>query len=55
MNKVKGSADQGKIEFGVVQRKQEEGMVSFALEITKQSNHFYMSHAEWTSSGTVKK
>jgi hypothetical protein len=35
INKVKGSPDQGKIEFGMIQKKSENNVVTFSTEITK--------------------
>lgn len=45
VNKLKGSPDQGKIEFGCIQKKTDNQAISYNVEITKSTNHFYMSHA----------
>lgn len=39
INKQKNSPDQGKVEFGFIQKS------SQTVEITKSTYHFYMSHA----------
>ncbi|KAM3141471.1 hypothetical protein pb186bvf_006335 [Paramecium bursaria] len=51
INKTRGSPDQGKIEFGQIIKKQEKDQTSFVIEITKSTNHFYMSHCLWSPNG----
>ncbi|CAD8054611.1 unnamed protein product [Paramecium primaurelia] len=48
VNKTKNSPDQGKVEFGQISKKNEQPII----EITKSTNHFYMSHAQWDPTGT---
>ncbi|CAK70589.1 unnamed protein product (macronuclear) [Paramecium tetraurelia] len=47
VNKTKNSPDQGKVEFGQISKKNEQ----LVTEITKSTNHFYMSHAQWDPTG----
>ncbi|CAD8114584.1 unnamed protein product [Paramecium sonneborni] len=47
VNKTKNSPDQGKVEFGQISKKNEQ----LTTEITKSTNHFYMSHAQWDPTG----